>query len=596
VINSAARLDAQLDKLEMAQLVRRADDAELAYLFKHTLTQETTYRSLLQKRRREVHRRVAEAYETQYAGRLPEIASVLVQHYAESGDDGKTLLYSVLAGDEAARVYANAEAVSYYTQALEVAKRGGGQQSAPLTELYLKRGRAMEVSNQYAGAIANYQEMEAEGKARSDRPLILAALIAQATPYSIASAFFDPAKGQELSDQALALARELADRTAEAKILWNFLLLNYFTDRPRESVQFGEQSLAIARALDLKEQTAFTLSDIGRSYAALGQMERALAAQTEARALWRELGNLPLLADNLTNSAGLHLNRGELDIAVQFAKEALSTAHSIGNVWGEVYAEQVLSAIYVIKGNLGDSLPLLRDSITRGEQIGALFPVPVGYSFLSWIYAKLGEPNRALEFARSGVERGERMFRPFLPMGYAMLGYANYLNGNMDDADLFITKSYENLDLRNFDLPQPFFVAIVDSEIALAKGELERSLKVLDQLIDNLRELNVRIFLAEALYSKSRVLRAMDRTGEARAFLIEARSAAQDMGELFTLLPILTSLSRLEIEFGNAKEAESLRLQAKDIARELGQGLSPDLLELFSSLPEVRFAEGSFVL
>jgi predicted ATPase len=48
-------LDTQLAQLETAQLVRRANDAEAAFQFKHTLTQETVYQSLLRAKRREIH-------------------------------------------------------------------------------------------------------------------------------------------------------------------------------------------------------------------------------------------------------------------------------------------------------------------------------------------------------------------------------------------------------------------------------------------------------------------------------------------------------------------------------------------------------------
>jgi hypothetical protein len=215
----------QLEKLETAHLVRRTDDPELAYLFRHTLTQETAYLSLLQKRRREVHRLDADAYEKAYADHLDENAAILAQHYSEAGDHAKKLLYAVMAGDEAARVYVNAEAISYFSQALEIATRVEANGRARLRELYVKRGRAMEVSNHPAEALASYHEMEATGQERADRSLLMAALIAQATLHSITTPLFEPIRGRELSDRALALPREMADREAEAEILWNLMLL-----------------------------------------------------------------------------------------------------------------------------------------------------------------------------------------------------------------------------------------------------------------------------------------------------------------------------------------------------------------------------------
>src|SRR5919202_2943793 len=110
-------LDTELAQLEDAQLVRRAAEEELAYLFKHALTQETAYESLLHKRRRELHLQVAQVIEQLYPKQLDEYAARLAQHYAEAGDDAKTLEYATRAGDIAARVYANAEAIAQYSLA-----------------------------------------------------------------------------------------------------------------------------------------------------------------------------------------------------------------------------------------------------------------------------------------------------------------------------------------------------------------------------------------------------------------------------------------------------------------------------------------------
>jgi hypothetical protein len=58
-----------------------------------------------------------------------------------------------------------------------------------------------------------------------------------------------------LSEQALTLARELGDQAAEAKILWNLMLVHrYSDDDPHQVVTYGEKSLVIARELNLPEQ------------------------------------------------------------------------------------------------------------------------------------------------------------------------------------------------------------------------------------------------------------------------------------------------------------------------------------------------------
>ena len=81
------------------------------------------------------------------------------------------------------------------------------------------------------------------------------------------TAEFDPDKGTELSQQALALARELHDPSAEAKALWNLMLVQvYSTADNKIAVEYGEQSIAIAREHGLKRELAFALNDIARPY------------------------------------------------------------------------------------------------------------------------------------------------------------------------------------------------------------------------------------------------------------------------------------------------------------------------------------------
>ena len=116
-------LSVQLAQLEHAQLVRPLAEEELAYLFKHALTQETAYESLLVKKRRAIHRRVAEAYEQLYADRLGEYAAVLAYHYAQAGDDAKTMEYSLQAAEAAVRLFAYPEARGHLIRALDALQR-----------------------------------------------------------------------------------------------------------------------------------------------------------------------------------------------------------------------------------------------------------------------------------------------------------------------------------------------------------------------------------------------------------------------------------------------------------------------------------------
>ena len=106
------------DLIRVPATARRAE-----FTFRHALTQEAAYGTLLAKHRRATHRRVAEVLEETAGERLDDVAPQLVRHFSEAGEDGSTVTYAAKAGDAAARLYANAEAEAHYRTGLDAARR-----------------------------------------------------------------------------------------------------------------------------------------------------------------------------------------------------------------------------------------------------------------------------------------------------------------------------------------------------------------------------------------------------------------------------------------------------------------------------------------
>ncbi|MEO8666913.1 MAG: adenylate/guanylate cyclase domain-containing protein [Bauldia sp.] len=126
ISDEAISLDKQLGSLERAELLREAGRTpELEYIFKHDLARDAAYGSILNRKRREVHRRVAEAIESLFPERLEEHAHRIAQHFALAGDDAKAMKYFAMAGEAAAGLHASAEGATHYAGAVEAARRLG---------------------------------------------------------------------------------------------------------------------------------------------------------------------------------------------------------------------------------------------------------------------------------------------------------------------------------------------------------------------------------------------------------------------------------------------------------------------------------------
>jgi class 3 adenylate cyclase/tetratricopeptide (TPR) repeat protein len=96
---------------------------ELEYVFKHALTQEVAYNSLLLKRRKQIHERIGKAIEELYPDRLEEFCEALAHHYSEAENWEKAFQYLRLSGDRAYRGFANCEALLHYLGAVETLKK-----------------------------------------------------------------------------------------------------------------------------------------------------------------------------------------------------------------------------------------------------------------------------------------------------------------------------------------------------------------------------------------------------------------------------------------------------------------------------------------
>jgi class 3 adenylate cyclase/tetratricopeptide (TPR) repeat protein len=88
------------------------------YIFKHALTQEVTYNSLLSKKRKEIHQEIGKTIESLYSHRLDELYEVVAYHYSNSTNYEKAIHYLEMAGDKAARMHSLEVARQHYQNAL----------------------------------------------------------------------------------------------------------------------------------------------------------------------------------------------------------------------------------------------------------------------------------------------------------------------------------------------------------------------------------------------------------------------------------------------------------------------------------------------
>ena len=581
-------LPSRLSSLESAGLVKLAAlQPEVEYLFRHALIQDAAYVSLVKADRRALHRAVAETLERLYPQRREALAPRLAQHFLEANEDRRACEYFTLAGDVAARVYANAEAAAHYAEALRLAHRLQIDRDHWL-HLYLSRGQALELNAQYDEALANYAELQTLADRRHDQALLLGAVMALAKIYSTTTPAHDPKRAQLLLEQALALTHELNDRATESKVLWNLMVLNVFSvGDMQQAMAYGEQSLAIARELGLKEQLAFTLNDLVYAYTATTHIDEASAALEESRQLWRELGNLPMLSNNLTNSSIASFRLGDYDQSIAYSEEAYRISQSIDNIWGQASSRFLAGYVYFERGEIDRAIEIMQESTRLGERVGHPFAYLTAPSDLGWVYGSLGAIDRGLELAHLALQRADEMSpelaKPWVSGNLARL---HILNHDLDSADRALQTGRQMLRADSLQLLALILIPLAEGELALARGDHQQAIAAIDQLIESLHKGRWQAFVAEALIVKGRALLGLDQIDAAYQVFSLARVQAEALNSRRTLWPILLALREIERDGALAR---SWLGQARTIIAYIADYIGDsDLRAAFLDLPAVR--------
>ena len=306
-------LNTHLTHLQTGGLIQLAQEfPELEYLFRHALVQDAAYESLLFSDRKLLHLSVGQTIEQMYPEQLAEIAPVLAQHFAAAENDEKALHYYTLAGDTVVASHANQEAISHYQQALALA-HNLQIDSQILCQLYSKYGRTYELLSQFDAAMTIYEQMEQAANTSGDQAFKIQAIMAQAILFIIFTPLYNPTHGEKLVQEALALAVKLGDQAIEVAIGRALVQLYRYTGRMSQATQTAEQMLTLARQLNLTEQVAFFLYDLGQCYLLDGRFAQAITTFQEAISHWRNLDNPTMLADSLASAAIILTFAGQYD-------------------------------------------------------------------------------------------------------------------------------------------------------------------------------------------------------------------------------------------------------------------------------------------
>jgi class 3 adenylate cyclase/tetratricopeptide (TPR) repeat protein len=374
---------------------------EGAYTFKHALTHEVAYGSVLHERRRALHARIVEALEALAGGRLDDQVERLAHHALRGEVWNKALAYSRLAGEKAMARSAHREAVEYCEQALRALPH--------LSETRDTREQAIDLWLALRSAL----------RPLGDFGRILVCL-----------------------REAEALAETLDDHRRLGQISL-FLSVHFFLRGAYDqSITAAQRALALATAGGDGILHMLASQRLGLVYQAQGDYRRAMDCLGQTVAFFegarcRERFGQVLLPAVLCH-AYLAMCHAELGMFVEgnaLGEEGLRIAEAAAHPMSLMYASHGIGMLSLRQGDLSRALPLLERAvgICREADFPAYFPWTV--AALGATYALDGRVADAVSLLTQGKEQTTAMeMGGFQVLCSLSLGEAQMLGGRLEEA------------------------------------------------------------------------------------------------------------------------------------------------------------------
>ena len=392
---------------------------ELEYTFKHALTHEVAYGSLLQERRRALHARIVEASERLYADRLTEQAERLAQHAFRGEVWDKAVAYCRQAGTKALARSALREAVACFEQALaaltHLPESRATQEQA--IDLRFDLRNALWALGEFRQMLDYLREAATLAEALDDQPR-LGRVSAYMCRYFREMGDHDGAV--ESGQHALAVAETLGDFALQV-MAHHFLGVAYHAlgdhRRAMGLLRSNVESLAgdlIRERFGLAGLPAvLSRAWLARCLAELGAFPEGIAHGEEAVRIAEAVDHPNSLIHAYLGVGFLSLRQRDLSRAIPVLERCLDLCRVYNILLWFPETAAALGCAYACAGRVAEALPLLEQAEQRGAAMGTMGGQSLRVGYVSEAYLLAGRmqeavqlAGRALDLARAHKERG----------------------------------------------------------------------------------------------------------------------------------------------------------------------------------------------
>ncbi len=442
---SEQELLSHLSALKNSELVyERGVYPQSTYVFKHALTQEVAYNSLLARKRKQIHKKIGTAIEELYQDRIEEHYELLAYHYIRSDEVGKALDFLEFANKKASMLSAMEEAKASFQDALKLLDQLPESQENQQRSITL-------IVNQGAVFI----------------------LLLKLPEYYKLLSRFEP------------MAIELENQSLLGAFYSRMGLCEFGLGRFDQAIKTLTKAATLCEEADNPEDAGFAYTWLAWSLLYKGDFERLFTTGANLLRMMDRKFNLHWYAWGVCAISRANTCLGRWDEAIEDALKVIKLAESYSDNSMICCAGRELSFAYTSKGDLPKA-------IEYGELISekAMTPADKAYAqrSLGWSLCRAGRTKQGIDLMVEALPlfQAGKWLPGIIPMA-CTLGEAYLLAGDHENARRMLEEGIETLELCD----TQFYLGCahrllgevsLKEDVHLAASHLEKSMEILQEI------------------------------------------------------------------------------------------------------------------
>ena len=335
--------------------------------FKHALTHEVIYESILQQTRKGLHERIGQVMERLYADRINEFCETLAFHFTRAGSSYKAVKYHLQSGEKATQKYALEEADRHYEQAFLILENKADKSTLDiqlLVDVLNHWGHVFYLLENNRKLIELFKRKEKTVAAAVDKNR-------QAMFYSWLGLACREREKLKDAHRYLTTAIRLGEESSNRRAVGFATAWLSFAAADMGllelAIEHSSRALAISQELDSQAIYRESMYGLAKGHLYRGDWKKTLKVGNDLIANGNEKSDSRALAGgNLFVGAG-YLSIGDLEAAIDALHQAIE--FSPGPTY-LLYAKTFLGQCYVSLGKFTEVQGILDEIISFGEKYG----------------------------------------------------------------------------------------------------------------------------------------------------------------------------------------------------------------------------------